>query len=79
MWVAPSDRRTGVARQLVERVKEWAASEGATTLRLGVREGNEQALAAYLTMGLHRTGETVPEIGQPDLVIILMECDVGPA
>jgi GNAT superfamily N-acetyltransferase len=78
MWVAPAHRRAGVAGQLVERVKQWAASEGATTLRLGVREGNEPALAAYLAMGLHLTGETVPEVGQPSKVIIMLECDVGP-
>jgi GNAT superfamily N-acetyltransferase len=77
MWVAPSHRRSGVARQLVEWVKEWAASEGADTLSLGVREDNEQALAAYRRMGLRASGETMPEMGQPTKVIIVMECAVG--
>jgi RimJ/RimL family protein N-acetyltransferase len=79
MWVAASHRRSGVARDLVERVKDWAASEGASTLSLGVREDNEQALVAYRRMGLRVTGETVPEMGQPTKVIIEMECAVGPS
>ena len=78
MWVAASHRRLGLAKQLLEQVKAWAASEGATTLRLGVREGNEQALAAYLSMGMRPSGETMPEVGQPTKVIVLMECDLGP-
>jgi GNAT superfamily N-acetyltransferase len=79
MWVAASHRRRGVSRQLVERLKEWAASEGADTLTLGVREDNEEALAAYVRMGLRPSGETMPETGRPEKVIIMMECPVGPS
>ena len=78
MWIAPSHRRHGLARQLLERVKAWAGSQGATTLRLGVREGNEQALAAYLSMGMRLSGETMPEVGRPTKEIIVLECDLGP-
>jgi GNAT superfamily N-acetyltransferase len=78
MWVAPSHRRLGVARRLLEQIKTWAGSEGATTLRLGVREGNEHALAAYLSMGMRPSGETMPEVGQPSKMIIVLECDIGP-
>jgi GNAT superfamily N-acetyltransferase len=78
MWVAPSHRRLGRARQLLERLKAWAASQGATTLRLGVREGNEQALAAYLSLGMRLSGETMPEVGRPTKEIIVLECDLGP-
>jgi GNAT superfamily N-acetyltransferase len=76
MWVAPSHRRRGIAKELLDRVKAWATSEGATTLRLGVREGNEQALTAYLSMGMRSSGETMPEFDQPINVIIIMECDL---
>ncbi len=79
MWVASSHRRGGIARQLLERVKEWATSEGATRLSLGVREGNEQALTAYLNMGMRLSGETMPEVNQPMMVIVVMECELGPA
>ena len=78
MWVAPSHRRRGIARQLLDQVRAWAASEGATTLSLGVREGNERALAAYLSMGMRESGETISEVGHPN-VIVVMECDIGQA
>jgi GNAT superfamily N-acetyltransferase len=77
MWVARSHRRRGVARQLLEQVKAWAAGDGATTLSLGVRQGNEQALAAYLTMGMHPSGETMVEMGRTTSMIIMMVCDLG--
>ena len=77
MWVAPSHRRLGIAERLLEQVKEWAASQGATTLALGVRESNHQALAAYLRMGMRRSGESVPEARNPSKVIIVMQCDLG--
>jgi GNAT superfamily N-acetyltransferase len=79
MWVAPSHRGRGIARQLLDQVKAWAASEGATTLSLGVREGNEPALAAYLSMGMHSSGETMAEVDQPTKAITVMQCDLGPA
>ena len=78
MWVAPSHRRRGIARQLLDQVKAWAASEGATTLSLGVREDNEQALTAYLSMGMRSSGETMPEVGHPTKVIVVLQCDLGP-
>jgi hypothetical protein len=52
---------------------------GATTLSLGVREGNQQALTAYLSMGMRLSGERMPEVGRPMHVIVEMECDLGPA
>jgi GNAT superfamily N-acetyltransferase len=79
MWVAPSHRRCGIARQLFDQVKAWAASEGATTLSLGVREGNERALTAYLSMGMRSSGETMPEVDQPTRAIVVMDCDVRAA
>lgn len=78
MWVEPSHRRLGVASALFERVKTWASSEGATVLSLGVREGNGDALAAYLRMGLRPSGETMTEAGQPTKTIVVMECDLDP-
>jgi ribosomal protein S18 acetylase RimI-like enzyme len=79
MWVAPSHRRRGIARRLLDQVRAWAASEGATTLSLGVREGNERALAAYHSMGMRESGAPIPEVGHPTKVIVVMECDIGQA
>jgi GNAT superfamily N-acetyltransferase len=77
MWVAPTHRRRGLAGQLLDQVRAWAASEGATTLSLGVRGDNVEALTAYLSMGMHLSGETIPEVGHPTSVIVVMECDLG--
>ena len=67
-----------IARRLLDQVKAWAASEGATILSLGVREGNQQALMAYLSMGMRLSGERMREAGRPTNVIVVMECDLGP-
>lgn len=79
MWVAPSHRRRRVGGALLDQVKAWAVSEGATTLRLGVRGSNDRALTAYLRLGMRSSGETVPERDDPTSVIILLECDLGSA
>ena len=79
MWVARSHRRRGIAGRLLDQVAAWAASEGVTTLSLGVREGNEQAMHAYLRIGMRVTGETMPEVGHPTKVIVMMERDVATA
>jgi GNAT superfamily N-acetyltransferase len=79
MWVAPSHRRRGVARALLDAVKAWAVSDGAITLRLGVREGNDQARAAYLRMGMCPSGEREPEVDHPARVIEFLECDLASA
>jgi GNAT superfamily N-acetyltransferase len=78
MWVAKSHRRLGIASELLEHVRAWAASQGATILKLGVREGNEAALTAYLTKGLRRSGETMPDVAQPSRAIVMMECALDP-
>lgn len=79
MWVAPSHRHRGIAGKLLDQVKSWAASEGATALTLGVRVGNEQAVAAYLSMGMRPTGASTPDAGHPADVIVEMMCDLRPA
>ena len=71
MWVAPSHRRRGIAEQLLDHVKAWAVSEGATTFSLGVREGNEGALTAYLSMGMRSSGATMADVYQPRNVIVV--------
>ncbi len=77
MWVAPSHRRQGVARELLDRVADWARSDGASTLILSVRQGNDGASAAYLTMGMRPTGETRPMWNDPSEAVDVMELDLG--
>jgi len=77
MWVAPSHRGQGIARRLLHCVALWARSEGATTLSLGVREGNEAAHLAYDSMGLRSTGQTMPVWNVPTESIEIMEMDLA--
>jgi GNAT superfamily N-acetyltransferase len=77
MWVAPSYRGRGVALALVERVCAWARADGASTLCLGVVEGNGRAMRAYQKMGFHPTGETWPVWNDPARLIEVMEMDLG--
>ncbi|MCW2791492.1 MAG: hypothetical protein JWO76_590 [Nocardioides sp.] len=58
MWVAPSARGTGVARQLIDAVVDWAAGQDRTTF-LMVRSDNVRARKSYERAGFVDTG--VPE------------------
>ncbi len=49
--VLPEYRRHGLARQLLARAEEYARSEGAIWLRLGVKGGNAPAYAFYARAG----------------------------
>ena len=77
MWVAESHRSRGVALTLLEHVSEWARSEGASTLRLGVVEGNDRARRAYEKMGLHATGRTEGIWNDATWSVETMEMDLG--
>ena len=59
MWVAPSARRTGAGRALVQAVEDWARRWGATRVVLWVIAGNESAMRFY-----HRIGFQVLRSGQ---------------
>lgn len=62
MWVDPVVRRLGLGERLVAEVRRWAASHGATFLRLGLTEGAGagDASSFYERLGFVRTGETRP-------------------
>lgn len=57
MWVAPERRGSGVARQLVEQVVEWARGRGADRVILSVEPGNERAARLYERCGFVRLAE----------------------
>jgi GNAT superfamily N-acetyltransferase len=78
MWVAPTSRGRGLARCLLAAVAGWARSEGASALRLGVRDGNDGARRAYLAMGLQPTGETMAVWNDPGRSITVMEMGLTP-
>lgn len=51
IWVDPSARRQGLARLVMSELVDWAASQGATTAYLQVRQDNAAALALYARLG----------------------------
>lgn len=60
MWVMPSWRRRGVARQIVEFALSWMRSRQARIVELAVTEGNEPAIALYTSAGFVDTGRRQP-------------------
>jgi len=52
-------RRQGIARQIMEFLLEQAASHGATSARLEVREGNVAAQGLYAGFGFRVTGKRI--------------------
>jgi ribosomal-protein-alanine N-acetyltransferase len=52
--VAPSSRRRGIGRVLVEEVRRYAREHGAAKILLEVRAGNAPALGLYESLGFER-------------------------
>jgi GNAT superfamily N-acetyltransferase len=69
MWVAPSERRTGVGRQLMDSVRSWATTQGLKRLRLSVSnsERSGPARSFYEALGFRATGEQEPMESDPSL------------
>ncbi|SFK16736.1 GNAT family N-acetyltransferase [Falsiroseomonas stagni] len=55
-YIAPYARGHGLARQLVERVEEYAAGTGIRVLNLDVRETQASAIALFEGLGYTRWG-----------------------
>ena len=68
MWTAPSHRRQGVGRLLVDEVAAWARLRGAQTLQLMVTSVNEPAMRFYERLGFTRTGRTEPYPNDPAVI-----------
>lgn len=47
MWVAPMARGAGVGDVLIDAVISWAASQGASSVELSVKESNRPAHRLY--------------------------------
>ena len=54
MWVAPSARRGGTGRALVDEVARWGAAWGASRIVLWVVAGNQPALDFYRRLGFEQ-------------------------
>lgn len=58
MWTAPTYRKDGVGRMLVDAVLAWAESRGVKTLDLLVTGVNGGAMRFYERLGFVKTGRT---------------------
>ena len=68
MWTAPTIRRRGVGRRLIDALVLWAAEEAsAHTVELWVTASNEEALALYAATGFALTGARAPLPSNPSL------------
>jgi len=60
MWDAPTHRRLGTGRMLVDAVVAWARARNAQTLLLLVTSNNDGAIRFYQSVGFALTGRTEP-------------------
>jgi ribosomal protein S18 acetylase RimI-like enzyme len=73
VWVAPTYRRRGVLRALVQALVEIERRMGVTDLLLWVLEDNHDAQRAYVALGFEPTGERqfLPTFGRWELKLRL--------
>jgi GNAT superfamily N-acetyltransferase len=76
MFVTPRHRGTGVARELVSRVANWARGEGVSTLGLHVTSTLTRSRAFYEKCGFVATGDAEPMHRDPTLVLLTMTTDL---
>ena len=68
MWVAPTHRRTGTGRLLVDAIESWARRTGAHTFQLMVTSNNLAAIPFYQRLGFTKTGRTEPYPHDPTVI-----------
>jgi GNAT superfamily N-acetyltransferase len=73
MWTAPTHRKSGVGRILVDAVSYWARLRGVRTLNLMVVSKNDAAILFYHRLGFVITGRTEPYPNDPALIEYEME------
>jgi ribosomal protein S18 acetylase RimI-like enzyme len=52
--VSPDRRRRGLARRMMSAAEDWLRARGAPKIQLMVRDGNDDAIAFYESLGLER-------------------------
>lgn len=77
MWVAPSARRQGIGRMLVEAIVAWASKTGANEVRLGVAPGNSPAEELYRASGFVHIDEVRPLESAPFQTEVRLALRIG--
>jgi len=73
MWTAPTHRRKGVGKKLVDAVLNWAQARKVRTVVLLVTGNNESAIQFYEALGFAQTGRTEPYSNDPEVLEHEME------
>jgi len=68
MWVAPTHRRLGIGRTLVEAIVAWTRTQHVRILLLLVTSNNDTAINFYQCLGFSLTGKTEPYRNDPALL-----------
>jgi len=68
MWVAPTHRRLGIGRMLVDAVFTWARERNVLNLCLMVTSNNDHARQFYQSFGFTLTGHMTPYRNDPALL-----------
>jgi GNAT superfamily N-acetyltransferase len=74
MWIAPSERGSGIAEVLLNHLFEWAAGNSYETVRAEVTDGNQHALRFYLRYGFRMLESAGTEMS---LVKSIKDIEIG--
>jgi GNAT superfamily N-acetyltransferase len=76
MWVAPEARRQGVGAALLRSAEQWASSNGARSIILGVTTVADAARGLYEGAGYTPTGATRPLDHLPSVIEVELQKDL---
>jgi ribosomal protein S18 acetylase RimI-like enzyme len=72
LWVAASNRRTGLGYSLMQIAINWIQEKGVLLVTLGVTSTNMQVMSFYKKLGFENLGMTIGVQGQPEKSITVM-------
>lgn len=64
VYVIPKFHRQGIAKAMILHFADQYRKLGYSKMWLTVNKGNKNAIAAYMKLGFHKSGERVTDIGE---------------